>query len=121
MKKSLTALLLSLLACSFVMAKPVKNIDQAVSMVIKSVEKNHLTPLKLECLIFMESGETPQVYMVDVRENHNEKCGGDPETAPRLMSYEINKQTGKMCTDSVRWAERLNAQDPYDFQCRAIK
>ncbi|MDO4696166.1 MAG: hypothetical protein Q4A49_01315 [Neisseria sp.] len=121
MKKILTVLLVSLPTSSFVIAKPVKTIEQAVSMVTKSVEKNNLTPLKSACLMFMKSGETKHTYMIDVRENHNEQCGGDPETAPRLMSYEVNRQTGKMCTDSVRWAERLKAQDPYDFQCRPIK
>lgn len=36
----------------FAMAKPVKNFDQAMDMVIKSVRKNKLTNLDIECLMF---------------------------------------------------------------------
>ena len=39
--------------------------------------------------------------MVDVREKHNEQCGGDPTTAPRLFSYEIDRRSGKMKTDAA--------------------
>lgn len=113
----LTALLLSTGA----MAKPVKNFDQAVDLVMKSVEKNKLTSLKQSCLSFMPSDETEVYYYVDVRERHNEECGGDPETSPRIMSYQVHKKNGKLCTDSIEWAERLKADDPYDFECRLIK
>lgn len=91
----------------FVIAKPVKNVDQAIDLVIKSVKKNKLTTLPMECLFFMESSSNDIYYEIDVREKHDQKCGGDPETAPRLMSYEVDKKTGKMRTDSSVLAEKL--------------
>lgn len=122
MKKLTLFLALTALGLSVgVMAKPVKSFDQAIDLVMKSVEKNKLTSLKKECLMFVESEQTDVYYYVDVREVHNETCGGDPETAPRLMSYEVQRKTGQLCTDSATWAQRLNADDPYDFKCRKIK
>lgn len=119
--KKFVLLFFGLLIFSVGWAKPVKTFEQAVDKVIISVKKNQLTTLERECLLFVESDETETYYAVDVRENHNEKCGGDPETAPRLMSYEVKKKSGKLCTDSIRWAEQLNVDDPYDFRCRPIK
>ncbi|MDO4879517.1 MAG: hypothetical protein Q3966_09560 [Neisseria sp.] len=90
--------------CLFLLALPaaaqgIKTSRQAVSQVIKSVEKHKLTTLKTECLMFVDE-ETAKSYLVDVREKHDEQCGGDPQTAPRLFSYEIDKRSGKMKTDA---------------------
>ncbi|MBF0785787.1 hypothetical protein E4T80_09975 [Muribacter muris] len=114
-------LLFGLLACSATMAKSVKTADQAMDLVMTSVEKNRLLNIPKACVFLMENGSTDVYWGIDVRENHTENCGGDPDTAPRLMSYEVNKKTGKLCTDSIKWAEQLNADDPYDFSCRPIK
>lgn len=92
--KKLTLFLAALGLSVGVMAKPVKSFDQAIDLVMKSVEKNKLTSLKKECLMFVESEQTDVYYYVDVREVHNETCGGDPETAPRLFTYSVNKAKG---------------------------
>lgn len=113
----ITAILLSVGAA----AKPVKTFDKAEDLVIKSVQKNHLLPVSLECVSFLSIGEDKQYFYIDIRENHNERCGGDPHTSPRLMTYQVHKKTGNLCTDSVEWAERLKADDPYNFECRAIR
>lgn len=119
MKRILTLLCLSLITTTAI-AKPVKNIDQAIDLVEKSIVKNKLTTLKPECLLYSYGGNDIY-YEIDVRENHNEICGGDPQTAPRLMTYQVHKKTAKLCTDSIAWAEKLKAEDPYDFECRPIK
>lgn len=87
-----------------VMAKPVKSFDQAIDLVMKSVEKNKLTSLKKECLMFVESEQTDKAYIVDVRENHNAECGGDPHTALRLFTYSVNKANGIVKTDDISQA-----------------
>ena len=78
----------------------IKTADQAVSQVIQSVERHKLTILKPECLMFMAE-KTKQGYTVDVREKHDAQCGGDPATAPRLFSYEIDRRSGKMKTNAA--------------------
>ncbi|TDQ57436.1 hypothetical protein EDC45_1497 [Mesocricetibacter intestinalis] len=120
MKGLFTIVFIGALTCSAANAKPVNSFAQAVDKVIASIEKNQLSPLKTECLIFMESEVNDIYYFVDVREKHDEKCGGAPYTAPRLMSYEVNKKTGELCTDSIVWAERSGAEDPYAFVCNPI-
>lgn len=118
-------LLIGLCAClitNIAMAKPVKNIERAIDLVEKSIIKNKLTTLKRECLSFDDNVDNHDAYYeIDVREIHNEQCGGDPEISPRLFSYKVYKQTGKLCTDSYEWAIKLNAEDPTDFSCRPIK
>ena len=119
MKKLLIALLA--LTANVANAEQVKTFDQAVEKVVKSAKKNNLLHLPIQCVSFYKYEETETTFDIDVREKHNEKCGGDPETAPRLFSYQVNKRNGKLCTDSMEWAHRLNAEDPTDFQCRPIK
>jgi len=38
---------------------------------------------------------------VDVREKHDATCGGDPATAPRLFSVEVNVATGSVSSDAT--------------------
>ena len=95
-------------------AENVRSEEQAIRRVSKSVARNRLTSLKPECLMFMAE-KTRTGYMVDVREKHNEQCGGDPTTAPRLFSYEIDRRSGKMKTDAAapngEWTGEYRAID----------
>ena len=95
-------------------ARGIKAADQAVSQVIQSVERHKLTILKTECLMFMAE-KTKQGYTVDVREKNDAQCGGDPATAPRLFSYEIDRRSGKMKTDAAapdsEWTGEYRAID----------
>ena len=91
-----------------------KDCYQAVFQVIQSVERHKLTTLKTECLMFMAE-KTRTGYRVDVREKHDAQCGGDPATAPRLFSYEIDRRSGKMKTNAAapdsEWTGEYRAID----------
>lgn len=120
MKTKLLTLLLALGACAALSAKPVKNIDQAMSMVMKSVQKNKLLPMPIECVFFMEhkgEGDFPY-YQISVFEKHNAACGGDPETTHRLMSYEVDKKTGQMRTDAIATTCYINKMGNQPHHCR---
>ncbi len=85
------------------------NIDKAYKLARDSIEKNKLTKLKQECLSLVEKKQNnPTYYEIDIREIHNDKCGGDPNTAPRLMTYRVNKQDGTLQSDAFELAERHN-------------
>lgn len=99
MDKIKVVLAVSAFLSLFAAAQGIKTAGQAVGKVVKSVEKHKLTTLKTECLMFVDE-EAETSYLIDVREKHDEKCGGDPETAPRLFSYEIDKRSGRMKTDA---------------------
>ena len=81
-------------------AQSVRSEKQAIQRVSESVARNRLTSLKPECLMFMAE-KTRTGYIVDVREKHDAQCGGDPATAPRLFSYEVDRRSGKMKTDAA--------------------
>ena len=95
-------------------AENVRSEEQAIRRVSESVVRNQLTSLKPECLMFMAE-KTKQGYTVDVREKHDAQCGGDPATAPRLFSYEIDRRSGKMKTDAAapdsEWTGEYRAID----------
>ena len=76
--------------------------DQVVKKVQRSIVKHHLTSVKLSCLhFFIEEDDTN--YFITIREHHNKQCGGDPDTSPRLFTYEVNKSNGKMRVDDQIW------------------
>lgn len=79
-------------------AQSVRSEEQAVERVAASVARHKLTRLSPECLTFT-ADKTPGGYTVEVREKHSPQCGGDPETAPRLFSYEIDQASGRMRID----------------------
>ena len=95
-------------------AEGVHSEKQAIRRVSESVARNQLASLKPECLMFMAE-KTKQGYTVDVREKHDAQCGGDPATAPRLFSYEIDRRSGKMKTDAAapdsEWTGEYRAID----------
>ena len=62
--------------------------DIAISYVKKDLSK--LTSLDSECVSFyVERGDSESPYWLELREIHNKKCGGDPDTAPRLASVMV--------------------------------
>jgi hypothetical protein len=55
-----------------------------------------------ECISYQFDGSSSREdFLVDVRENHGKpKCGGDPNTSPRLFTVRVSKRTGDMSTDA---------------------
>lgn len=58
-----------------------------------------LISIPINCLAFEEDDVANGKKSIDVREIHNEKCGGDPGTAPRVFSFEIDMASGEYKTD----------------------
>jgi len=66
----------------------------------KQLTRQHkLTSLAIECLAFEEQDIVKGKMEIVVREVHNEKCGGDPRTEPRVLSMEVTLATGEIKTD----------------------
>ena len=92
------------------LAIPVKSVDHALLMVQASVRKHNLTSLSDNCLLF-DYREDKQNYVIDVREKHDKYCGSDPNVSPRLFTYIVDKQTGKMKTDDPVWTGEFREID----------
>lgn len=65
------------------------SVDDAINYVKKDLSK--LTSLDSECVSFyVERGDSNSGYWLELREIHNTKCGGDPDTVPRLASVIVS-------------------------------
>ena len=101
MKKILFLLMLSISMLSFSVTK-----KEAYNLVRNSIIKHNLADVNCIAAYVEEEGDH---YNFDIHAN-NAKCGGDAEVMPRLFSYQVNKQTGKLKTDSFEWFE-TNGRD----------
>lgn len=72
---------------------------KAVDLARAAIEKYKLTTLPQECLSFMVDRADDTHNSVEVRENHTPACGGDPNTAPRVVTLLIDKNTGALQKD----------------------
>jgi hypothetical protein len=72
---------------------------KAVDIARAAIEKYKLTSLSTDCLSFMASQEDDMHYNVEVLENHTPACGGDPNTAPHVVTLLIDKSTGALQKD----------------------
>lgn len=84
--------------------KSISNSEEAYQLVQKSIIKHNLADVN--CIMTLEDKQDENYYYFDIRSD-NEKCGGDSGVAPRLFSYQVNKKTGKLKTDSMQWAEKI--------------
>jgi len=100
MKRILLVLLLPL----FIFATEF-SYDEAVSYIKKDLHK--VTSLSFDCVAFYHDGPNYNneyiSYSFDLREIHNEKCGGDPDISPLITNMSISKNTVSMnISSSVR-------------------
>ena len=86
-----------------------------------SLIENHMdsiTDLSVECVLLENEGELENNHTTTVwaiRENHNQNCGGDPDTAPiigRLVSIKKPDQEGielfRLDIECMCLGEKLN-------------
>lgn len=83
-------------SCPLAPAK-VNNKDTAVARAARAIEAYRIGKLKSECMALVANRQK-NGYLIDVREIHNEACGGDPITEPRAFSIEVGRD-GKMKSD----------------------
>ncbi|HEY6071406.1 MAG TPA: hypothetical protein VIU85_08545, partial [Chthoniobacterales bacterium] len=60
------------------------NEDAALKVLIKTIKHDHIYDkrISLNCVTF-DTEETTRIYFqVALREKHDKKCGGDPDTSP---------------------------------------
>jgi len=73
--------------------------------------KYQLTALAINCVSFHEGDVENGKKRIDVREVHNEKCGGDPKTSPRVFSFQVNMATNEFKTDSHSLSAEFESLD----------
>ena len=58
--------------------------------------------ISLDCVTYGTEETTDVYFQFVLRENHNAKCGGDPETSPVVDRYRVYRRSGK-----IEWLERI--------------
>jgi hypothetical protein len=79
-----------------------KKADSDYIIRAKQITKEYsLTSISIDCLSFiLLEGVHEGNVVVNVRELHNEICGGDKNTSPRLFSIGFSEKDGKVYTDA---------------------
>jgi hypothetical protein len=66
--------------------------------------------ISLDCITYGTEETTGAYFQFVLRENHNAKCGGDPETSPEVDRYRVYRKSGK-----IEWLERAEDNwQPYN-------
>ena len=72
---------------------------KAIDLARAAIQKYKLTSLSPECLSFLVDQQDATHNSVEVLENHTPACGGDPNTAPHVVTLLIDKNTGELQKD----------------------
>jgi hypothetical protein len=66
--------------------------------------------ISLNCITYGTEETTGAYFQFVLRENHNAKCGGDPETSPAIDRYRVYRRSAK-----IEWLERVDDNwQPYN-------
>jgi hypothetical protein len=58
--------------------------------------------ISLDCVIYGTEETADAYFQFVLRENHNAKCGGDPETNPVVDRYRVYRRSGKIeCLERI--------------------
>ncbi|MEQ5838092.1 hypothetical protein N0A02_01385 [Paraburkholderia acidicola] len=92
---------IALSICTHASAKPVAvpDEDRAAARAETLTGKYQLTTDKIDCLEF-ETSDERSYFLVRVRENHTQECGGDPNVSPTLFFLKIRKSDGRALTNA---------------------
>ena len=87
------------------------NEDAALALLERTLKHDRVyaNRISLDCVTYGNE-ETKDVYFQFVlRENHNAKCGGDPETSPAIDRYRVYRRSSKI----QHWEAAGDKWQPY--------
>ena len=76
--------------------------DAALALLVRTLKHDRVYAkrISLDCVTY-DTEETTNVYFqFALREKHDAKCGGDPETSPIVDRYRVYRRSGK-----IKWWE----------------
>src|SRR5437870_8113616 len=86
--------------------------DAALALLVRTLKHDRVYAkrISLDCISYVTDETTSAYFPFVLRENHNAKCGGDPETSPVVDRYRVYRRSGK-----IEWLERIEDKwRPYD-------
>ena len=98
---------IAMLSSAAVQAGPKKhslNEDAALNLLLRTLERDHVYEkrISLNCVTFGTEEKTDAYFQFVLRENHTEKCGGDPDVSPVVDRYRVYRAPEKIeCYDAA--------------------
>jgi len=109
MQKTWKIWALCLVLVSSVVAKPGPRSDSldedaALALLERTLKHDgvYTHRISLDCVSYSTEEITGAYFQFVLRENHNTKCGGDPETSPVVDRYRVYRRSGK-----IEWLGRI--------------
>ncbi len=78
--------------------------DAALALLERTLKHDgvYARRISLDCITYGTEDTTEAYFQFVLRENHNAKCGGDPETSPVVDRYRVYRRSGK-----IEWLDRV--------------
>ena len=72
--------------------------DRALALLQQTLKHDgvYAHRISLDCITYGTEETTGAYFQFVLRENHNAKCGGDPETSPAVDRYRVYRKSGKI-------------------------
>jgi hypothetical protein len=74
------------------------NEDAAVKLLEHALKRDRVygKRISLGCITYETEETTDSHFQFALREKHDAKCGGDPETSPVVARYRVHRRSGKI-------------------------
>ena len=76
--------------------------DAALALLVRTLKHDRVYAkrISLDCVTYDTEETTNAYFQFAIREKHDAKCGGDPETSPIVDRYRVYRRSGK-----IKWWE----------------
>lgn len=87
------------------------NEDAALDLLQRTLKRDHVYEKRIswDCISYGTEETTDAYFEFVLREIHNTKCGGDPETSPAIDRYRVDRRSGKI----EQWEAVADKWQPY--------
>jgi hypothetical protein len=87
------------------------NEGAAFELLQHTLKRDHVYEkrISLDCIAYGTEETTNAYFAFVLREIHNAKCGGDPETSPAIDRYRVYRRSGKI----QQWEAAEDKWQPY--------
>jgi hypothetical protein len=87
------------------------NEDAALDLLQRTLKRDRVYAKRIlwECISYGTEETTKAYFEFVLREIHNAKCGGDPETSPAIDRYRVYRGSGKI----TQWEASEDKWRPY--------
>jgi hypothetical protein len=87
------------------------NADAALQLLQRTLKRDHVyeNRISLKCIAYGTEETTKAYFEFVLREIHNAKCGGDPQTSPAIDRYRVDRHSAEI----VQWEAAEDIWHPY--------